>query len=238
MREQKRERRNITNITNMKTNNKRWIAILIVAFVGMVEVANAFYDPGLQRWLSRDPIGEVGGYNLYGFVRNVPTVNLDAFGLYRVEGNKIFVDECEIVILYGDQQPKVPYEFVFPKGKQCAGGAVVCWPDKTNKRIPKENQIPDAPVHGEQVVWPAKNPTDRSKQEIAEHPEWGNGPDELKKITTGAEKKARSMVGCDEVKITFFKTPGGALKTGIPDKPDDIVIIPPAPLPPRPARPR
>lgn len=37
--------------------------ILIATFVGMVEVANAFYDPGLQRWVNRDPPREVGGFN-------------------------------------------------------------------------------------------------------------------------------------------------------------------------------
>jgi len=220
----------------MKPNIKRRVIILIAAFTGMVEVASAFYDPGLQRWINRDPLGEIIEYNLHGYVRNSPTINSDAFGLYRVEGNKIYVEECEIVILYGDQKPKVPYEFVFPKDKKCAGGAVVCWPDKTNKKIPKDNQVPDSPAHGEQIVWPAKNPTDRSKQEIAEHPEWGSGPDELTKIIAGAEKKARSMVGCDQVKITFYKTPGGALKSGIPDTPEDIIIIPPAPLPPRPPK--
>ena len=26
------------------------------------------YDPDLGRWISRDPIGETGGFNLYGYV--------------------------------------------------------------------------------------------------------------------------------------------------------------------------
>ena len=42
----------------MKSNIKRHLAILIAMFVGMVEVANAFYDPGLQRWINRDPLGD------------------------------------------------------------------------------------------------------------------------------------------------------------------------------------
>ncbi len=32
--------------------------------VSMVEVANAFYDPGLQRWLNRDPLGDIAGLPL------------------------------------------------------------------------------------------------------------------------------------------------------------------------------
>ena len=46
-----------------------------------------FYDPSLQRWLNRDPIGEVGGLNLYRFVRNSPITHTDAYGL--------IMDACE-----------------------------------------------------------------------------------------------------------------------------------------------
>jgi RHS repeat-associated protein len=44
------------------------------------------YDPTLQRWLNRDPIGETGGINLYGFVGNSPVNEIDPLGL---EGNPI-----------------------------------------------------------------------------------------------------------------------------------------------------
>jgi RHS repeat-associated protein len=39
------------------------------------------YDPSSGRWLSRDPIGEAGGENLYGFVGNDPVNGVDPFGL-------------------------------------------------------------------------------------------------------------------------------------------------------------
>jgi len=39
------------------------------------------YDPNLGRWLSRDPIAEDGGLNLYGYVGNDPTNHADALGL-------------------------------------------------------------------------------------------------------------------------------------------------------------
>jgi RHS repeat-associated protein len=40
-----------------------------------------FYDPNLQRWLNRDPIGERGGENLYGFLFNDDVNAIDIYGL-------------------------------------------------------------------------------------------------------------------------------------------------------------
>ena len=38
------------------------------------------YDPETARWLSRDPIGEDGGLNLYGYVGGEPTLLNDPTG--------------------------------------------------------------------------------------------------------------------------------------------------------------
>jgi RHS repeat-associated protein len=44
-----------------------------------------FYAPALGRWLTRDPIGEAGGINLYAFVINNPINKIDAWGLRTYE---------------------------------------------------------------------------------------------------------------------------------------------------------
>jgi RHS repeat-associated protein len=40
-----------------------------------------FYEPDLQRWLNQDPIDELGGINVHGFVGNNPVRFVDPYGL-------------------------------------------------------------------------------------------------------------------------------------------------------------
>ncbi len=43
---------------------------------------NRYYIPRLGRWISRDPIGERGGVNLFAYVGGGPTNRSDAFGMW------------------------------------------------------------------------------------------------------------------------------------------------------------
>jgi RHS repeat-associated protein len=45
------------------------------------------YNPALGRWISRDPIEERGGLNLFGYVGNDPVNAIDPVGLIRIYGN-------------------------------------------------------------------------------------------------------------------------------------------------------
>lgn len=60
-----------------------WAAISPVGFRFATARAGRFraYVPGSGRWLSRDPIGEKGGVNLYGYVGNRPITSWDPLGL-------------------------------------------------------------------------------------------------------------------------------------------------------------
>ncbi len=47
---------------------------------GLVYYLFRYYDPNLQRWINRDPIGELGGINLYQFVLDKPVNSFDPYG--------------------------------------------------------------------------------------------------------------------------------------------------------------
>ncbi len=49
---------------------------------GLYYYGYRFYDPLTGRWPSRDSIGENGGVNLYGYVRNSATYLIDVLGKY------------------------------------------------------------------------------------------------------------------------------------------------------------
>ena len=58
---------------------------------GLYDYGLRFYSPSMGRWINRDPLGEEGGVNLYGFVGNNPVNSVDIYGLdalYLVGRNK------------------------------------------------------------------------------------------------------------------------------------------------------
>src|SRR5438094_1883669 len=72
--------------TQASANVYRFSSKEIYVNTGIYYYGYRFYDPNLQRWPNRDPIGEDGGQNLYAFVANNPVGKVDAFGhqLFRI----------------------------------------------------------------------------------------------------------------------------------------------------------
>jgi RHS repeat-associated protein len=61
-----------------------------------------WYDPNLQRFINRDPIGEAGGINLYQFVRNNPINAVDRNGLDYYAVPAPFGGGADYPYYYGD----------------------------------------------------------------------------------------------------------------------------------------
>jgi RHS repeat-associated protein len=62
-------------------NRYRFSSMEFFANAGIYGYPRRFYEPSFQRWLNRDPIQELGGFNLYRFVGNDPNAFIDPDGL-------------------------------------------------------------------------------------------------------------------------------------------------------------
>lgn len=67
--------------TYATTNPYRFSTKLLDDVSSLYYYGLRYYKPSTGRWPSRDPIGERGGRNLYGFVNNAPTGYIDFLGL-------------------------------------------------------------------------------------------------------------------------------------------------------------
>jgi uncharacterized protein RhaS with RHS repeats len=65
----------------MKTLSNFTFALSVLLLLLSHTRVAAYYDPGLQRWLNRDPIAERGDNNVFGFARNSPIQRFDVVGL-------------------------------------------------------------------------------------------------------------------------------------------------------------
>ena len=66
---------------------------IITTFVVPEVYAMRWYSPATSRWLSRDPIGELPGLNVYAYVANAPIDLLDLFGLITGPSEIIALDK-------------------------------------------------------------------------------------------------------------------------------------------------
>ena len=105
-----------------------------------------YYDPLTGRWPSRDPIGEDGGLNLYGFVGNHPTISSDRFGLYQNKDEALNAARDAVGIKSSNSRitglaeveaylPKPPY--VFNPGPMSGSDAVLYWLNEPGPDVPR-----------------------------------------------------------------------------------------------------
>lgn len=58
-----------------------------------------YYAPSIGRFINKDPIGFAGGMNLYGYVGNNPTTNIDPLGLQTWESIAIAIALADLLQL-------------------------------------------------------------------------------------------------------------------------------------------
>lgn len=71
-----------TDVANQFTY--RFITKLQDADTGLIYYGYRFYNSVTARWLSRDPLEESGGLNIYGFVGNNGIVSIDVLGFFPI----------------------------------------------------------------------------------------------------------------------------------------------------------
>ena len=128
---------------------------------GLQNFGYRFYSSQLGRWLSRDPMQERGGVNLYGYVHNSPVGSFDVLGLWgSVPGLRVHqnVTESELDALskyeialisaahvYIDQDQFQTARFSFMHAMRSPEDSVACGAQKTNNFI--RNQLLFARAH-------------------------------------------------------------------------------------------
>ena len=116
---------------------------------GLYYYGERFYSPYWRIWLSRDPIEEEGFYNLYTFCANVPIDDVDVVGAVKYKGKSNTVDfcyefvvsKCEVAIIYGHGHKSLPHKISFEDRTTSSAYFCGCWPDITNRSIPKGNRL-------------------------------------------------------------------------------------------------
>jgi len=57
--------------------------VVLLVLLSTPHPASAYYDPGVQRWINRDPMEERGSINLYSYVGDNPANKIDPLGLWQ-----------------------------------------------------------------------------------------------------------------------------------------------------------
>ena len=96
-----------------------------------------YYAPGLHRWLTRDPIAEEGGVNLYGFCENASVFKYDSDGLLS------YVIDVGVSKFSGDvflDQSQEKFEDQFALLKQVLDSVYISCRQTTRRQDAAENR--------------------------------------------------------------------------------------------------
>lgn len=175
----------------MKTSRNLILILLgFMAYFSGPRTANAYYDPGMQRWLSRDPISEIGFYRAvrpaysrlnvrakdYRFVLNDPIDWGDYRGLYAVCCRAVDVEPDDPVItrLFGNMFKHCEIDAKCPAGYESY--PIEKDPNCEKHPAPDPDQcLKDNPYSAGNGTWGdncQSNTLDRLKKCCLKAPEW------------------------------------------------------------------
>ena len=171
----------------------------LLLFLAAAPRAAAVYDPEQGRWLSRDPIGEDGGLNLYGYVGNDPLNWVDPLGLIQESDDGALVTDAGTRLDNGSRLLNPGEEAnchgkTFGKGKYFIDGRDVPqitkdeWKDTDGKNAkPGDAAVygnPKDPLHSATVTKASPNKGDPMVCDSHYQKEHGEGK------TTGKEERS------------------------------------------------
>lgn len=118
-----------------------------------VGIGHRFYNPGLGRWLSRDPIGETGGLGIYLIVADDPVNSIDYLGLIDPDVNYTNPDSLESKALKHVPDPQARKQMVIVYAH--SGLIDARRPTETPQYISMQQLIDDIGphIHGKCKVW-------------------------------------------------------------------------------------
>ncbi len=148
-----------TTVTGLASTNPYQYAGRENDNIGLYHYRLRYYSPELHRFISEDPLGLLGGVNMYAYVRNTPTRFIDPFGLDKQEKDDedypwfwyllCFIDpNCE----FPDTPPNPPY---IPTVGSQTGSGNVNQNDKTVRDVLKDKKgsIKNAPLPPGSPSW-------------------------------------------------------------------------------------
>lgn len=181
-----------------------------------------YYDPGVGRWLGRDPISERGGLNIMSLANQDPINGFDSLGVYVYdEKTRTFTMEpCEVLIVYGHGSKGKPYKFKFPHEGGCVG-VVTCFSNESIKHVPSDKLLAGQKRRNSRCYWNAGSSivgtiADRMKEDPDDETCPFRGETALNEMVNSIPECLMKLCQkCTRVKVAFFR----AAKDGDKDVP-------------------
>jgi RHS repeat-associated protein len=112
--------------TTGQVTDYRYAGMFHLPETGLYLTHYRLYDPNAGRWLNRDPIGETGGLNLYGYVGENPVNRVDLLGLSEQDIIRIRHIIQHTINIMSENRERIPnpwrnnqckrYPFTCPEG--------------------------------------------------------------------------------------------------------------------------